>query len=72
MYKSKKRNILKGSSRNKNSKRKTKRLYLLRRKYKYYKGGATFTTPTVGPNVTLPIVVDKNSIAYTCVPIPKS
>ena len=64
MYKSKKRN------RNKNSRRKTKRLHLLRRKYKCYKGGAATTTAT--PIIGLPMVIDKNNVAYSCTPIPKS
>jgi hypothetical protein len=62
--KSKKRNHIKSK------KRKTKRLYLLRRKYRCLKGGAA--VPQVTPIVGLPMVIDKNNIAYTCTPIPTS
>jgi hypothetical protein len=70
MHKSKKRNQINSSSRNKNNKRKTKRLHLLRRKYKCKKGGATTSSNT--PIIGLPMIIDKNNIAYTCTPIPTS
>ena len=67
----KKRNSTKSKyTKYKNINRKTKRLHLLRRKYRCVKGGAP--TTTVAPNVSLPIVIDKNNITYTCSPIPTS
>ena len=68
--KSKKRNQKKSSYRKRNRNQKTKRLCILRRKYKCIKGGAT--TPSNTPIIGLPMVIDKNNIAYTCTPIPTS
>ena len=51
------------------NKRKTNRLPILRRNFKYLKGGVT---SNVSPNIRLPMVIDRNNIAYSCSPIPTS
>lgn len=69
------------AKRNYNKYKKHKRSSLVSKKYKCikinikktrkHKGGAT--TPAPNPsNVTLPIVIDKNQITYSCTPVPTS
>lgn len=66
----------------KNKYKKQKRSYLVSKKYKCvrininkktkkHKGGATTPMPNTS-NVTLPIVIDKNQVTYSCTPVPTS
>jgi hypothetical protein len=40
----------------------------LRSKTKKYRGGAT----SIPPTATLPMIIDKNNVMYTCTPMPTS
>ena len=51
----------------KRKQRKTKRIHLVRNKKRYLKGGTTIPN-----NITLPILIDKSNITYSCSPIPGS
>lgn len=51
----------------KRKQRKTKRKSLLRNKRRYMKGGVNIPN-----NITLPILIDKSNITYSCSPIPGS
>jgi len=44
----------------------------LTRRNKKYKGGAVTTSAPSSPSASLPMVIDKNNIAYSCTPIPNN
>jgi hypothetical protein len=43
----------------------------IKKKTRKHKGGATTYVPSTS-NVTLPIVIDKNQVTYSCTPVPTS
>jgi hypothetical protein len=55
---------------NKNKTKSYKRNYLVGQKFKCKKGGAPL--PSTSSPASLPMVIDKDNIAYSCTPIPTS